>query len=197
MWYYIKHADGQKIAKRLSRQISRETSLIKKYLCSFNTLSDDSPLPALSDVLSPQASFWISNSLTAEDQQVSSNKHKIIRNYLVVKRVEEGFSLLSSDMENTLVYFNEQKEIIEKEIERLEQSLILAADDDAKLYMRGCICVLRKFSWCVADSLRKATAAAAVLCTSYNDQIPADSCISDIDKDLDYFSSDDDFDDFT
>ena len=174
-------ADGPKIAKRLSKQIGRETSIIKKCLGDYNSLSDDLPLLGLHDVLSSHAKFWADKSLNAEDDLALSNRHELIRNFLLVKRAEEEVVLLSSDMENTITYFKEQQRVIEEEIGNLEKSLVEVADDE-KLYVCGCICVLKKFSWSVSISLNKATAAAASLSASCYDQMPDES---DVDEDED------------
>ena len=54
--------DGQKIAKKLSISITKETKgvkcLLEEYLLIFDELQCDGPLPSLSEVLCLESDFW-------------------------------------------------------------------------------------------------------------------------------------------
>lgn len=130
------HADGQKIAKRLSIQIGMEMKKISSILKQYSTLfaSSQSPLQ-LSTVLEPSSTFWVS---ADNDQSPKSSsiflKQSIIQNYLLVQRSSEELKLLDQDMHNTLLYFKQRVICLKAKIEHLSQ--------EQTCFSKGAVCLL-------------------------------------------------------
>lgn len=135
--------DGQKIAKRLSNSISKETASVRKLLSDFNSthcLVDD-PI-TLGEVLSPDADFWQTPSPhaphTSFRQDVSWNTKKdIIQTYLIIKRCEEELLLLSEEKQNVLSYWLFQKDAIKKKLTSMT--------DGSSLHFLGSRALLLKY----------------------------------------------------
>ena len=116
--------DGQKIAKRLSTSITKETTLARKLLSDYNTLTGSSTKVTLAEVLSLDADFWKNPQLsTGVSSDISwSTKKDIIQAYLLVKRSEEELLLLSEEKENVLSYWSDQKKAIEQQLATTTES---------------------------------------------------------------------------
>ena len=121
------HADGQKIAKRLSVQIGMEmkkiSSICKPYSTLFANSESDNQYPLqLSTVLDPSSTFWVS---ADKDQSPNSPsiflKQSIVQNYLLVQRNSEELKLLDQDMHNTLLYFKQRAICLKTKIEHLSE----------------------------------------------------------------------------
>ena len=80
--------DGQKIAKRLSMQISKETAKLKKLIAEYNSCHCDEPDLILADVLEPHST-----------DVGRKERHDIIQAYLRKKRSEEEIKLLLAEVE--------------------------------------------------------------------------------------------------
>ena len=76
------HADGQKIAKKLCKGISRETTKVKHLLQEYNAVSSqmDSSFLSLSleEILSPTCSIWQSPAYEQSSQVSFNTKRDII-----------------------------------------------------------------------------------------------------------------------
>ena len=95
------NADGQKIAKRLSSQITKETSNLKKLVLEYNARTIPDPELSIEAAIDPHSTLFVSS--------VTKRKQDIIQAYLRKKRSEEEIELLKSEMKQTLHYL-EQKE---------------------------------------------------------------------------------------
>ncbi len=81
-------SDGQKIAKRLSNQINKETSKMKTIFNDYK-LQSQSQVDILL-VSDPSSSFWNINDIGTEMNSLPSNiKFQIIRNWLLMRRSDE------------------------------------------------------------------------------------------------------------
>ena len=101
-WFviFIFIIDGQKIAKKLSKGITKETSTARKFLEELNNVSqtDEAFVPLhLEDVLSPESEFWQCPQATASEIPVNI-KRDIIEAHLLLKRCDEELMLLRNEM---------------------------------------------------------------------------------------------------
>ena len=111
--YY--HVDGQKVAKRISKQIGKETIKVKRLLEQFNACcsvlsSDDLEQVTLVSVLDPAGLFWTAHSNSKLDIQLSplvplSVKQDLISFWLQKQRSLEEIKMLKIEMLNVLEYF--------------------------------------------------------------------------------------------
>ena len=95
-------ADGQKIAKKLSLQISKETKKIKELLPEFNAchvvVSKHEPLQ-LQEVLDS------SKLTTIVHPHSSSSKRELIDAYFTIKRADEEISMVAMEMTYTRQHY--------------------------------------------------------------------------------------------
>ena len=141
----IMHADGQKIAKKLSTSISKETKRAKQLLVEYNEacseLHHQSPTSLL-EILSPSSDFWarLSAIQYAESCQVPWKvRRDIVQAYLLMQRSEEEKQLLKDDMYATLTYWLERIECIARAIKETSFS--------ADQFSRGTTCSLQQLKW--------------------------------------------------
>ena len=160
---YLIHADGQKIAKKLSTSISKETKRAKQLLVEYNEacseLHHQSPT-ALPEILSPNSDFWarISPTQYAESCQVPWKvRRDIVQAYLLMQRSEEEKQLLKEDMYATLTYWLERIECIAKATKEIGSS--------ADRFSRGATCSLQQLKWEAELHLSTATEAFGSLIT--------------------------------
>ena len=128
--------DGQKIAKKLSVQLSKETKKIKALLPEFNacqsviegrsslTLDEALDPSKLSVLLQPNASRF-----------PSKCRQELIDAYIMVKRTTEEIEMLESEMRNTKQYYVDRKSTVQTTIESFSQK------GDA--FSRGAVAFLR------------------------------------------------------
>ena len=127
--------DGQKIAKRLSTSIAKETTTAQKILVDYNAIISSGTGECiqmnLKEILCPDSQFWNTQRLPAVS---TSSKHDlpwdvkkdIIQAYLLVKRSQEELSLLAEEKLNILPYWMEQKVFINQQIDTLRHSYSIA-----------------------------------------------------------------------
>ena len=108
------YADGQKIAKRLSVQISKETTKISKALENYNTFSSESASSTM--VLDASSAFWVAPNHSSS----FLIKQPVINNYLLRQRSTEELQILRQDMHNTLLYFEKQLKCIKDKLIELK-----------------------------------------------------------------------------
>ena len=83
--------DGQKIAKRLSKNITKETAAARKILTDYNSIVSPSTgsINTLEEVLSPDSGFWNNQQSPAISSVLDTlswdAKKDIIQAYLLVK----------------------------------------------------------------------------------------------------------------
>ena len=110
---YVGIIDGQKIAKRISKQIGKVGTKVKQLMDQYNTcavLSSEPEQLTLPTVLDPTSQFWSSHSSLHVQSYESgpvplAAKQDLIRFYLQKNRSLEETQLLQGEMFNTLKYF--------------------------------------------------------------------------------------------
>lgn len=142
------YSDGQKIAKKLSKSITKETVKARKLLDEFNVSSSQidsnfSPV-MLGEVLTPTSKFWQCPHQQSEQIPLSV-KRDIIEAYLLQKRCEEELLLLQSEMQNVIDYYNEKEK-------KINAALHAICNGESKFnrFNRGCSCLLKKLKWRVS-----------------------------------------------
>ena len=132
--------DGQKIAKKLCKGITKETCTARKLLDALNTSlsqADETFVPlALADVLSPVSEFWQCPNQASSEIPVSI-KRDIIEAHLLLKRCDEELLLLQTEMHNVIDYYNEKEKKIISVLHKI-------TSDGTSQFHRGCISLLRK-----------------------------------------------------
>lgn len=143
------HIDGQKIAKRLSSSITKETKKAKDLLEEYNATClqlnitrEQSPLE-LHEVLPINSEFWQASPLSecSTLRGVSWNtKREVIQAFLLKKRCEEELQLLEEAMQNVLKYWSNRIATISGEIENLQ-------GNDTSQFNVGAINLLKHLLW--------------------------------------------------
>ena len=114
--------DGQKIAKRLAKQIARESKTIKDWLLEYNQycLDDDDKL-VLSSVFNLEV---LSTLLTVAHSSPERNKkQEIFEEYLLLLRSHKEIELLEAEVNSARKHYLAKKATIEAEIVRHSDSL--------------------------------------------------------------------------
>lgn len=187
------HLDGQKIAKKLSRGISKETNRTRQLLDEYNaTLQAQgcfAPV-SVSDVLSLSSKFWQDGDVLQKghEEVPFSIQKDIIDAYLRIKRTSEEIKLVEQEMQNVLEYLRRKKESINNQITIYEEC-------NEGAFNRGAVSLLRTFLWKVELSEAKAVACfssvihvpitSTATSIEIDDWTPYDSEDSDIDADSD------------
>ena len=106
--------DGQKIAKRLSKQLSKEKKLMLSYFHKYNTVSSSSI--TLDEALDP---VTISSKLESFGafHIATGNKRDIIDAYLLFCRSKEELVMLEAECNNIVSFYEDQLIAIQKYIE--------------------------------------------------------------------------------
>lgn len=133
--------EGQKIAKRVSSQITKETRRIKSLLEDYSaSLSPtESPIESilLSDALDPSAIEHRLQTLGIWFQTVASGeKREVMDAYLMLCRSNEDLSMLKEEAQNTVTYYEERKYSLLKAIEHLSSNI--------DTYSRGITAILHQ-----------------------------------------------------
>lgn len=147
-----KYADGQKIAKKLSAQLTKETRNLKGLLEEYNackTISTGSNLPHLeiTDVLESSSLAKILNPTLIT---YKPDRQEIINSYLMLTRSCEEIKMLQGEMENVLHYHEERIDSIQSIMDENRQD-------------RGAYAILHRMS----DETHKLLAKCRVLFTPY------------------------------
>ena len=137
------HADGQKIAKRLSVQISKETTKVSKALENYNSSSSQSASSAM--VLDPSSAFWVAPDHTSS----ILFKQPVINNYLLRQRSTEELQILRQDMHNTLLYFEKKLKCIKDKLDVLKVGI-------STPFTRGAIALLYRLQNKTSNRLQHA-----------------------------------------
>lgn len=122
MFLYV---DGQKIAKRLSSGISKETQKVKELLEEYNAtcahINEYYCPQVICNVLQTDSDFWRSVSDSQETKGVPwDTQRDIIQAFLMMKRSEEELKLLIDAMQNILAYWSDRMKSILVAIEELQ-----------------------------------------------------------------------------
>ena len=130
-------ADGQKIAKKLCTQITKETKRVKALLDEYRACHVVDPSLcelSLSQALDPIFVRTLLTSLSDVATAVTAEKLEAIQAYLMVSRSREEVAMLREDAKNVVSYYNRKKHAIQLAISSLE------ANSDP--YSRGSITLL-------------------------------------------------------
>ena len=135
MWTII---DGQKIAKRLSASITKETSTARKLLEEYNVAAAQ-----VKETYIPLTEDEVLNSWqpAVESSKLPWNTNKDITSaYLLMQRTEEELRLLKEEMQNVLTYCRQSKEAVTRQIdliqsdeEQYSNTLLLSKLEDIEL----------------------------------------------------------------
>ena len=111
MSLHVVIADGQKIAKRLSMAIKKESKKTKGLLDEYNATSSQlteqyTPV-SVSEVASMSSEFWVSLAPNAQKSSAVPwhTQRDIIQASLLMKRSKEEITLLEQDMQNVISYW--------------------------------------------------------------------------------------------
>lgn len=171
--------DGQKIAKRLSKQITKETCSIKSLLKDINESGFHNDPLSLEEAFNPSILKLRLHSLGFEMPNTMDNKREIIQAYLTRRRCEEEIQLLIADANNMVLYYSKLKAEIIGTIEDLR----LKTD----LQSRGYAAMLWNYSTFVDKLLQQSHTALQFMSKSepysptHLDSISSDSDSSDDD----------------
>ena len=132
--------DGQKIAKKLSRQVTNETKRLRVLLEEYNIcqliVNSSSTQITLDEALDPTV---LSSKLGVHaDTTVSKPHQDIIEAYLQMKRSNEEILLLEKEMANTIQFYAEQQKSLLTLIDQMKQAQI----SESNPFSRGAIALL-------------------------------------------------------
>ena len=132
--------DGQKIAKKLSRQVTNETKRLRVLLEEYNIcqliVNSSSTQITLDEALDP---IVLSSKLGVHaDTTVSKPHQDIIEAYLQMKRSNEEILLLEKEMANTIQFYAEQQKSLLTLIDQMKQGRI----SESNPFSRGAIALL-------------------------------------------------------
>ena len=100
--------DGQKIAKKLSIQISKESNKLKELRHEFNairTVNGDS-MVELKDIFDSAKLLAILSTVTSSLLHQSENTRKAIDLYLTIQRNKEEITLIRNEVGNMTTYYS-------------------------------------------------------------------------------------------
>ena len=177
--------DGQKIAKKLCTQISKETKRVKILLEEYHSCHFLLQMPSeisLSDALNPSFVRTLLASFSDVPTTVTADKLEAIQAYLMASRSREEVSMLREDVVNIVSYYDKKKEVLRC------AAFSLVSNSDP--YSRGSLSLLRK---CEQNFDRLLTKASLTLeKMSFKDgteleldEVEDDSCDSDSSCDSD------------
>ena len=182
----LSQLDGQKIARRLSSGIDKETRRARKLLEDYNIVSSHI-LPSLSplnlqDVLSPDDIFWTQYIPSTSCRLPFTMKKDITEAYLLMQRSKEEQQLLTVEMRNALDFWNSCAQSLQEGIDSMKSK--------TDLYSRGAASTLQQHLWTI-DYLRSRAKAAFQILVTDDDSSPTaeatfhDSDFSDTESDTD------------
>ena len=112
--------DGQKIAKRLARQIARETKIIKGLLLEHNLCCSSSDSLPYTSALDLEV---LSTLLTiAHSSPEMRRKRDIIEEYFLLLRSREEIELIEVEVDTAIKFYSTKKSVIEAEIRHRSDS---------------------------------------------------------------------------
>lgn len=182
--------DGQKIAKKLCVQISKETRTIRSLLADYHACQSNTEVScdfiSLSEALDPCAvgdklqvvGVWCSIS--------TGDRRAIIDAYLTLCRSKEEISMLTEEARNVTVYYEEQKKAVLKELDCLSGKV--------DSYSRGATSLLHQLLAKISKQLEQSYHTVKVMNTNpndYDDTTEEDHSESDFDPCSDIDTTDD------
>ena len=113
--------EGQKIAKKLSVQVYKESKKIKALLQEYNAcqaVAGSTNSFTLVDILD---SSTLAKVLQPKLCALTPDKQELINTYIMAKRSEEEIHMLENEMENTTLYYENRTAIIESILTTIKQ----------------------------------------------------------------------------
>ena len=114
----LSFVDGQKIAKKLSLQISKETKVIKSLHEELKVCLPSTDDCSLSEALDPPLVEMRLHKLGGWGAIASGKKRRAIDAYLTLCRSNEEIEMLEQDARNCVKFYECQKEVITSELQR-------------------------------------------------------------------------------
>ena len=113
--------DGQKIAKKLSQQITKEMKALRKLVEEYNSCGDQytSEL-TFSDALDPVVIATRLENVGITTSGILGKRRELIDSYLLLCRSKEELALLEEDINCSVMYYRERQSTITREIESAE-----------------------------------------------------------------------------
>lgn len=172
--YYV---DGQKIAKKLCLQITRETKAVKSLLEEHACQSSSREMITLAEALDPsifqaRIGSWAGNSAVTGDQQ------EAIQAYLTLSRSIEELTMLKDDAHNMVLYYERKREVV------CSKLASLSAKTD--LFSRGSIALLYSALAKIENLLEQARLTVQTMTSSTKEVLLC--AAADDDEDSDYCS---------
>lgn len=127
-WFLLslkaKYAEGHALAKRLSKQITKATKLLKTSIDEYNKLecSTASSLPltvTFDSVKDPDSDVWVEVNAPEESRTAipATIRRKAVDLYYLMDRCREEITLLQSEMINTLDHFTRQHQLFKSSLD--------------------------------------------------------------------------------
>ena len=111
------YIDGQKIAKRLSGQILKETKRIKTLLLNYSVCPSKVEL-SIKEALDPSVlSIKLDHRSKSKTMAV---KQDLLQARLLIQRSQEEIDMIQCELHNTLAFFQRKKDTIDTEIVKLK-----------------------------------------------------------------------------
>ena len=133
-------ADGQKIAKRLSKQISKETTLLKSLLREYNavcttSLKSDDTL-TMPSALDPESIEGRLSALGTKYTSIATgNKRRILDAYSILSRSREELVMLKQESQMLVQYYEQRKQRVIAQLSNLS--------DESTTFSRGAVTMLK------------------------------------------------------
>jgi len=108
--------DGQEIAKRLSRQIARETKNIKDLLVEHNLCCSSGDSMPYSSALDLEVLSTLLE--VAHSSPEVKKKHEVVEEYLLLLSSREEIKLIEVEVDSVVSSYSSKKAVIEAEIQR-------------------------------------------------------------------------------
>ncbi len=130
--------DGQKIAKKLSVQIGKESKKLKELRGEFNAIRtiNDNSVVELKDLFDSAKLLDVLSSVTSSLHCYSETTRKAIDLFLTIERTAEEIALLRTEMDNIATYYSTRNDNVKK------ISTSFAESDEP--YNRGAVALLWK-----------------------------------------------------
>ncbi len=155
-------SDGQKIAKKLSQQITKETLSMKCLLSDYNVLCATSMVYdslTMAEVLSTGILEGRLNGLGTSCSTVASgSKREIIDAFLIMQRSQEELVMLQQESQNVVLYYQQRQGHINAKL------YALSLFDDK--FSRGTIAMLKTLLGNTTNYLKEEEQLFSSLCTN-------------------------------
>lgn len=160
-------SDGQKIAKRLSSSITKETRKTKELLEEYNTISSQLSTQyvptSASEAFSTTSDFWHSLSPIAQTSSTvpSNTQRDIVESYLLFRRSNEELQLLKQEMHNVISYWTRRIGCITTQLQHMEN-----VETDSDTFSKGVKCLFTKLLWEAELSYKRAVSSLSPIITN-------------------------------